>query len=258
MNAMAKAAAAMRTLAAVAALAAAMPVGSADCAATARRFTTPASAAPTTPRISQAHPGPAGHGDAGLLPGVRGQSLGGRLLHAARRQEIRASAATATTKIEGGFLCDVCANDSCEPDGETFKVLWSGRATACDLVNDTTGVAGAGRRAAAATASTAGGEHGVVPARRAGATSEDCDLVGRSSARMNITAAGLQGERPARARRPAAAAGAEPRPAAISSRSAPQAAAALPEFEQLRERRGRSRTTRSPISTSTSRPTRRG
>jgi hypothetical protein len=44
-------------------------------------------------------------------------------------------------KISGGFLCHVCANDSCDQTGETFKVLWSGGAT-LDLVNDTTGLSG--------------------------------------------------------------------------------------------------------------------
>ena len=28
--------------------------------------------------------------------------------------------------IEGGFLCRACANDSCEANGESFKILWSG------------------------------------------------------------------------------------------------------------------------------------
>ena len=30
-------------------------------------------------------------------------------------------------EVDGGFLCHVCANDSCDQTGETFKVLWSGR-----------------------------------------------------------------------------------------------------------------------------------
>jgi hypothetical protein len=43
--------------------------------------------------------------------------------------------------VPGGFLCHVCANDSCDQTGETFKVMWSDP-SAVDLVNDTTGVAG--------------------------------------------------------------------------------------------------------------------
>lgn len=43
--------------------------------------------------------------------------------------------------VAGGFLCRVCANDSCDHTGETFKILWPGGAS-LDLVNDATGVTG--------------------------------------------------------------------------------------------------------------------
>ena len=29
-------------------------------------------------------------------------------------------------KIDGGYSCDACVNDSCESSGERFKILWSG------------------------------------------------------------------------------------------------------------------------------------
>jgi hypothetical protein len=44
--------------------------------------------------------------------------------------------------IAGGFLCRVCANDSCEETGETFKILWDG-GDSLDFINDETGVTGA-------------------------------------------------------------------------------------------------------------------
>lgn len=43
------------------------------------------------------------------------------------------------TKIEGGFQCDACVNDSCEASGEKFKILWSG-GDSLKLVNDQTGM----------------------------------------------------------------------------------------------------------------------
>ena len=63
----------------------------------------------------------------------------------------------------------------------------------------------------------------------------------------------LQGQRPPGAGRPGAAVGARlrPRPASGQARAAPPHR--LPEFEALRDQARRSRTTRSPISTSTSR-----
>jgi hypothetical protein len=42
-------------------------------------------------------------------------------------------------KIEGGYACDACVNDSCESNGEKFKILWSGGNTV-RLVNDQTGM----------------------------------------------------------------------------------------------------------------------
>lgn len=73
-------------------------------------------------------------------------------------------------KIEGGFLCEACANDSCEATGEKFKILWSGGDTV-RLVNDLTGMlaknAQGGRDYLAA-----GGEHGEFLLRRA--STDDC------------------------------------------------------------------------------------
>jgi hypothetical protein len=73
-------------------------------------------------------------------------------------------------KIEGGFLCEACANDSCETSGSKFKILWSGDDTV-RLVNDMTGMlaknASGGRDYLAA-----GGEHGEFVLRRGGG--EEC------------------------------------------------------------------------------------
>jgi hypothetical protein len=44
-------------------------------------------------------------------------------------------------KIEGGFQCHACTNDSCDTDGESFKILWTG-GDSIELVNDSTGVVG--------------------------------------------------------------------------------------------------------------------
>jgi hypothetical protein len=74
-------------------------------------------------------------------------------------------------RIDGGFLCHVCANDSCDETGETFKVLWTGGET-LDLVNDTTGVRAEsldGKRDQLA----AGGEDGTF--RLSPAAREACD-----------------------------------------------------------------------------------
>ncbi len=73
-------------------------------------------------------------------------------------------------KIEGGYLCEACANDYCEASGERFKVLWSG-GDMVKLVNDQTGMLaknGEGGRDYLA----AGGEHGEFVLRRG--SSEDC------------------------------------------------------------------------------------
>lgn len=73
-------------------------------------------------------------------------------------------------KIEGGFLCEACANDSCETSGEKFIILWSGGDTV-KLVNDLTGMlaenAEGGRDYLAA-----GGEHGEFVLRRR--STDDC------------------------------------------------------------------------------------
>jgi hypothetical protein len=73
-------------------------------------------------------------------------------------------------KIEGGFSCEGCVNDSCESNGEKFKILWSGGDTV-RLVNEETGMlaenAEGGRDYLAA-----GGEHAEF-VLRAGSP-EDC------------------------------------------------------------------------------------
>src|SRR5262249_8147635 len=44
-----------------------------------------------------------------------------------------------SVKIEGGFQCDACVNETCGSNDERFKVLWSGGDT-IRLVNDETGM----------------------------------------------------------------------------------------------------------------------
>jgi hypothetical protein len=70
-------------------------------------------------------------------------------------------------KIEGGYACDACVNDSCESNGEKFRILWSGGDTV-KLVNDETGMlaknAEGGRDYLAA-----GGEHAAFVLRRGAA-----------------------------------------------------------------------------------------
>ena len=74
------------------------------------------------------------------------------------------------TAIEGGFLCEACGNDSCQGNGESFKILWSG-GDEVQLVNDTTGLFAenpeGGRDRLAP-----GGEHRLFALKRAPA--EDC------------------------------------------------------------------------------------
>jgi hypothetical protein len=43
--------------------------------------------------------------------------------------------------IEGGFVCQACASDSCANEGESFRILWPG-GDSIELLNDTTGVVG--------------------------------------------------------------------------------------------------------------------
>lgn len=73
-------------------------------------------------------------------------------------------------KIAGGFLCEACANDSCETSGEQFKILWSG-GDRVKVVNDLTGMLAknpeGGRDYLAA-----GGEHREFNLRRGSA--DDC------------------------------------------------------------------------------------
>jgi hypothetical protein len=68
-------------------------------------------------------------------------------------------------KIEGGFLCDACVNDSCETSGEHFVVLWSG-GDSVKLVNDLTGML-AKNAEGGRDYLPAGGEHGEFALRRA-------------------------------------------------------------------------------------------
>src|SRR5262249_13020559 len=44
-----------------------------------------------------------------------------------------------STKIEGGFQCSACVNNSCGSNDERFKILWSG-GDAVRVVNDDTGM----------------------------------------------------------------------------------------------------------------------
>jgi hypothetical protein len=72
---------------------------------------------------------------------------------------------------EGGYLCQACGTtDSCQGNGESFKILWSGN-DEVQLVNDTTGLfaenADGGRDRLAA-----GGEHRLFVLKRAPA--EEC------------------------------------------------------------------------------------
>ena len=41
--------------------------------------------------------------------------------------------------IDGGFSCEACASDSCDVNGESFKIFWPG-GDSIQLVNDSTGV----------------------------------------------------------------------------------------------------------------------
>jgi hypothetical protein len=73
-------------------------------------------------------------------------------------------------KIENGFACEACVNDSCESSGELFQVLWSGGDTV-RLVNNLTGMLAA-NAAGGRDYLAAGGEHGEFLLRRGAA--EDC------------------------------------------------------------------------------------
>ena len=44
-------------------------------------------------------------------------------------------------RIEGGFFCRACTNDSCETGAESFRVLWEG-GDKVTFANDMTGVVG--------------------------------------------------------------------------------------------------------------------
>jgi hypothetical protein len=73
-------------------------------------------------------------------------------------------------KIEGGYSCDACVNDTCESNGEKFKILWSGGET-IRLVNEETGMLAKNAEGGRDYLS-AGGEHGEFILRRGRA--EDC------------------------------------------------------------------------------------
>ena len=68
-------------------------------------------------------------------------------------------------KIEGGYSCDACVNDSCESRGEKFQILWAGGDTV-RLVNDSTGML-AENQQGGRDYLAAGGEHGEFVLRRA-------------------------------------------------------------------------------------------
>jgi hypothetical protein len=68
-------------------------------------------------------------------------------------------------KVEGGFSCDACVNDSCESRGEKFKILWAGGDTV-RLVNDSTGML-AENQQGGRDYLAAGGEHGEFVLHRA-------------------------------------------------------------------------------------------
>jgi hypothetical protein len=78
--------------------------------------------------------------------------------------------------VPGGALCHVCANDSCDQTGETFKILWSDAKTV-DLVNDTTGVGGQDVNGKKDELS-AGGENGTFRLQPA-AGDQTCDWQAR-------------------------------------------------------------------------------
>ena len=109
-------------------------------------------------------------------------------------------------KIDGGFLCEACVNDNCESSGEKFKIRWSGGDTrqarerrdrdAGEECRGRPRLSGGGRRA-----------RRVRPSPR---LRRRLRLVAKRSDADHRRE--LQGERSPRARRPAAAAGAEPRP----------------------------------------------
>jgi hypothetical protein len=67
--------------------------------------------------------------------------------------------------VAGGFLCRVCANDSCDHTGETFKILWEGE-EGLALVNDATGLTGADA-AGVRDKLAPGGENGIFRLERA-------------------------------------------------------------------------------------------
>jgi hypothetical protein len=73
-------------------------------------------------------------------------------------------------RIEGGWQCQGCANDSCEANGEEFKIYWPGGDTVT-LVNDTTGML-AGNAEGGRDYLASDGEHRAFLMRRAAA--QDC------------------------------------------------------------------------------------
>lgn len=72
----------------------------------------------------------------------------------------------------GGFLCRVCANDSCDHSGEMFRIGWPGGAS-LDLINDATGVTGVSAQDLRDKLAP-GGEHTTFRLERA-SDPTDCD-----------------------------------------------------------------------------------
>lgn len=62
-------------------------------------------------------------------------------------------------EIEGGYLCHLCKDDSCQTGEQTFKVLLKDK-DSITIVNDTTGLTGEDDNGAMDELS-AGGEHGA-------------------------------------------------------------------------------------------------
>jgi hypothetical protein len=66
--------------------------------------------------------------------------------------------------IEGGYLCHLCVDESCETGEQTFKVMLKSK-DAISIVNDTTGLTGKGEGDAADELKP-GGEHASFALKR--------------------------------------------------------------------------------------------
>ena len=67
-------------------------------------------------------------------------------------------------EIEGGYLCHLCVDDSCETGEQTFKVMLKNK-DAITIVNDTTGLTGRSE-VGASDPLEPGGEHGAFALTR--------------------------------------------------------------------------------------------